>query len=338
MVLQLRHVRVEAAEQEAPVGLEPRDLGQVVRAVGLERLRVARAARVLDLEQLAGVVERPAVEGAGEGGAVVLLAPAEHGALVAAGVDQRVQLAVAVAGEHDRLAAHVHRQVVAVVRQLGLVGQVDPVALEDVPHLELEDVGVGERVAPAPVDPPRRIDVERGVDLRPELVDGAAERHVRSPPVAEGRPVAAPGEAVARPATRRSCRGRRRTRAGVAAPVDPVARAVRSAVEASAWRRAVAFALGERLGLHQGPDSGPDLGDPGTSGMTGSDAVSVDRTGRSYLTQVGPAENLGSFPGRAAVDGVSLGMTTDGRTSVQPVRRAPRAATAAVPLGGSDAR
>jgi hypothetical protein len=108
---------------------------------------------------------------------------------VAAGVDQRIQIAIAVAGEHDRLAAHVHRQVVAVVRQLALVGQIDPVALEDVSHLELEDVGVGERVPPTSVDALRRVDVQGGADLSREFVDGAAEaRHIRSPSVAEGLP------------------------------------------------------------------------------------------------------------------------------------------------------
>ncbi len=231
-----RHVRVEAAEQEARG--RTRTAATLVRSCEpsvLNCLRVARAARVLDLEQLAVVVERPAVEGAGEGGPVVLLAPAEHRALVAAGVDQRVQLAVLVAGDHDRLPAHVDRQVVVVVRQLALVGQVDPVALEDVLHLQLEDVGVGERVAPAPVDPPLGIDLQRGVDLRPELVGGAAVRHVRCPSVAEGLPSIGPRcRAVASSST--SGRDAREPARGPAAIGSP------------AWPQECAFALEEHLG------------------------------------------------------------------------------------------
>jgi len=68
-----------------------------VRALGVELLRVVGAAGVLDLEELAVVAERPTVERAGERAPVVLLAAAEHRALVAAGVDEGVQHALLVA-------------------------------------------------------------------------------------------------------------------------------------------------------------------------------------------------------------------------------------------------
>lgn len=92
-------------------------------------------------------MSRPAVERAGERGAVVGLAAAQHGSAVRAGVDDAVQLLVLVTGDHDGGAADVGRVVVADVRDLRLVGQVDPVPLEDVLHLELEDLLVGEDLA-----------------------------------------------------------------------------------------------------------------------------------------------------------------------------------------------
>ena len=87
------------------------------------------------------------MERAGQRRAVVRFASAEHRAPVGAGVDQAVQLAAAVAGDHHRLAADVGGEVVAGVGNLCLVGQVDPVALEDVLHLQFEDVLVGEDAA-----------------------------------------------------------------------------------------------------------------------------------------------------------------------------------------------
>ena len=147
MLLEGLDVRVQRAEQEAAVGLEARDLGEVVRALLVEALRVGAVAAVLDLEQLAAVAERPAVERAGERGAVVRLASAQHGPAVRAGVDDAVQLLILVPGDHDGGAADVGRVVVADVRDLRLVGQVDPVPLEDVLHLELEDLLVGEDLA-----------------------------------------------------------------------------------------------------------------------------------------------------------------------------------------------
>ena len=43
-------------------------------------------------------------------------------------------------------------EVVVVVRNLALVGEIDPVALEDVLHLQFEQLGVGEDVAAAAID------------------------------------------------------------------------------------------------------------------------------------------------------------------------------------------
>lgn len=122
-----------------------------MQAVLVERFRVLGGLLVLGLEQLAGIGEGPAVEGTGEAALVAVLAPAQHGALVRAGVDHRVQGAGLVAGDHHRLAADPGGVVVIGIGQLALVAQVHPVALEDVLHLQLEQLGVGEDVAAAAV-------------------------------------------------------------------------------------------------------------------------------------------------------------------------------------------
>ena len=159
-------IGVQAAEQEAAIGFEARDLGQVVRAILVEGFRISGAARVLHREQLAGVVERPAVERAGIAGLVGPLVAAQHRAAMAARVDEGVQLAVPVAGDEDRLPAHGRREVVVVVRDLALMRQVDPVALEDVLHLEFEDLRIGEDIARDAEGAARRIIHQGGVERR----------------------------------------------------------------------------------------------------------------------------------------------------------------------------
>ena len=85
-----------------------------------------------------------------------------------------------VAGDHDRLPADVGGQVVVVVRQLALVGEVDPVALEDVLHLQLEQLGIGERLPATAVAPVLGIHVHRTVDLVPDLFQGVRHRRLTS--------------------------------------------------------------------------------------------------------------------------------------------------------------
>nr|GEU28163.1 hypothetical protein [Tanacetum cinerariifolium] len=142
-----RHVRVQAAEQETPVVLEARHLFQVVRLLLVEALGIAGALRVLDLEQLAAVVEGPAVERTRIGGLVAALVAAQLGAAVGAGVDEGMEFALAVARDEHGLAAHVGGAVIVVVGQLAFVRQVDPVALEDVLHLQFEQGGIGKGAA-----------------------------------------------------------------------------------------------------------------------------------------------------------------------------------------------
>jgi hypothetical protein len=62
-------------------------------------------------------------------------------------VDKAVQLAVAIAGNNDGLASHIGGEVGVIVGDLALVGEIDPVALENGLHLEFEDLRVGEDVS-----------------------------------------------------------------------------------------------------------------------------------------------------------------------------------------------
>src|SRR5690554_7201133 len=100
-------------------------------AVLLEAIRVGTSLFVLGLEQLAVVLEGPAMEGAGEGTLVATLLAAQGGATVGTGVDQAGQLTLAVTGDHHRPAAHGDGPVVARLTDLALLGQGPPVGLED---------------------------------------------------------------------------------------------------------------------------------------------------------------------------------------------------------------
>ncbi len=162
VVLERQHVRVEAAEQEAAIVREARDLLQVVRAVRVELHRVFGRLLVLHLQQLAGVREGPAVERAREAALVAVLAAAQHRALVRTRIDDRMQLAGLVARDDDRLAADPRRVVIVVVGNLAFVRQIHPVALEDVLHLELVQRRVREDVAAATEDAGRLVILHGG--------------------------------------------------------------------------------------------------------------------------------------------------------------------------------
>src|SRR5205085_7019574 len=99
--------------------------------------------------QLAVVVERPGVVRAAEELARLALAvAAHHVAAVRAAVVEHVNFAVRAAHHEHRLAADLHRVVVAGLRHLALVPAVDPHALVDALHLECENLRIGVHLAP----------------------------------------------------------------------------------------------------------------------------------------------------------------------------------------------
>ncbi|MOA02776.1 hypothetical protein D3C78_1222450 [compost metagenome] len=88
-----------------------------------------------------------------------------------AGVDQRVQLAVAVAGDDHRLAAGAHGHEIVRVGQLAFMAGVDPVALEDQLHLQIEQFRLGEHVPGNAVDAFGGTEVHTAGDVFLPLLD-----------------------------------------------------------------------------------------------------------------------------------------------------------------------
>ena len=115
--------------------------------VNVEAFRVTALLLVLGLQQLAVILEGPAVERAGEGGLVAALFAAQGGTTVGTGVQNRLELAILGPGDDHRLTTHHGGVVVARILDLALMGQENPVAFEDVFHLQLKQLFVGEDAA-----------------------------------------------------------------------------------------------------------------------------------------------------------------------------------------------
>src|ERR1700694_5509082 len=137
------HIRVEASEQEAAIGLEPRDLLQIVRAFVMELLGIAGAVRIFHLQQLSGIAECPTVKRAGKCRFDAALVTAKHRATVTAGIDEGVKLVVLAAGDEDGLSSHPSCEIVVLVRNLALMREIHPVSLKQVLHLQLKEPGIG---------------------------------------------------------------------------------------------------------------------------------------------------------------------------------------------------
>ena len=85
------------------------------------------------------------------------LKAAQHSAAMAARIDECVQLTVPIARDEDRLTSHIGREIVVLVRDLALVSEIGPVALEEVLYLEFEDFRIGKDVVTDAVNAARRI-------------------------------------------------------------------------------------------------------------------------------------------------------------------------------------
>ena len=94
-----------------------------------------------------------------------------------AGVDQRVELAVAVAGDDHRLAPGAHRHEIVVVRQFAFVAGVDPVLLEDQFHLQVEQLRLGEHVAGDAEHFIGGAEIQAAVDEAFPLLDASCTTH-----------------------------------------------------------------------------------------------------------------------------------------------------------------
>ncbi|MNR00199.1 hypothetical protein D3C85_1159640 [compost metagenome] len=92
------------------------------------------------------------MERAGIGRLVAGLVAAQHGAAMAAGVEEGIEYTVLVPRNENRLPAHGGGQEVVLVGDLALVGEVQPVTLEDMLHFEVEQTWIGEHLPFATVD------------------------------------------------------------------------------------------------------------------------------------------------------------------------------------------
>ncbi len=152
-LLQRRPVLGQAREHEAAVPLHAgRRLDVAVRVVAAPaRAGVARLHH-RDVAQAAIVVEGPGVVGATkELAGVAEAVPTYHRAAVRAAVVEHPHRTVGAAHHHHRLPADLHGVVVARLGYLRLVSAVDPHALVDALHLQLEDVRIGVDLLAHPV-------------------------------------------------------------------------------------------------------------------------------------------------------------------------------------------
>jgi hypothetical protein len=145
VLVQRRHVRVQAGEEKAAVFLQPRHLRQIV-AEAPKRLRIAAGGFIRHLQTRAGAVEHPAVVRTLVTLGVAGLGGGHGGAAVAAVVQQRPHLAISAALKNDRRAADDAGDEVVRLGYLRRVADEHPRALVDVAHLELEQLRVAEQV------------------------------------------------------------------------------------------------------------------------------------------------------------------------------------------------
>src|ERR1700686_1552614 len=105
-----------------------------------------------------------------------------------AGIDEGIHLIIPVARDEDRLTADIGREIVVLIRDLALVRQINPVALEDVLHLEFEEFWICEDVPTDTVDAPRRVIRHRRVERLSDCVEHRITSSDRCVAFAESTP------------------------------------------------------------------------------------------------------------------------------------------------------
>ena len=150
---QVRRVVVHGCEHEATKAFGPQFLHAVLRVVLVE-VRAFVALEVRHAEQFAVQPEAPAVITAAERRNLAAGLVDELGALVAAAIVQHVHRAVVGTDHDDGHLAVIQRDVVALLRYLALMADVDPCPRPDALHLEIENLGIGVDVSMYP----RRLD------------------------------------------------------------------------------------------------------------------------------------------------------------------------------------
>src|SRR5260370_7700578 len=118
----------------------------------------------------AGVVELPGMVGADDALAdIAASAAVEHGAAMRAAVVEHAHRAVGMADHDHRLAADLHRPVVADSRHLALVPDIGPHLVEDALHFELENRRIGIDAAMNAIGLHRLGDIQPDIPFHPHL-------------------------------------------------------------------------------------------------------------------------------------------------------------------------
>ncbi|MEA3221297.1 MAG: hypothetical protein OZX49_02418 [Immundisolibacter sp.] len=165
VVAERRHRGVQAGEDEAAVAVHARQAAEAVLAL-VELWRVGAVLFLEHRRQLAVEVEAPAVRRAAEVRHAALSLAQQRGAVVRTGVDEHADVAALVAADDDRLAPDGQGDEIARIRNLALVGQVHPAALEDAFQFQVEQFRVGVQAA---VEPAHAIDgplIQVGAETR----------------------------------------------------------------------------------------------------------------------------------------------------------------------------
>src|SRR5690606_10306446 len=128
--------------------------------------RVAAALLPLDGLVAPAAIEAPAMIGADKLAGMAAGGMGDSCALVRAAVDETAQHPVTAAHDQRRHAAHIDREKIMRPRRLAFQPQEQPAALKDVPHLQLEEIGIVEHGAVDAEDALVRAIVDEGTKAR----------------------------------------------------------------------------------------------------------------------------------------------------------------------------
>ncbi|MNE20408.1 hypothetical protein D3C80_1135260 [compost metagenome] len=117
------------------------------------------------------------MEGAGERRLVAFADSRQCGATVLARIDQRIELALAVAGDDQWLPSGTHCHEIVVIGDLAFVACVDPVFFEDEFHLKVEQFGLRKHISGDTVDTLARAEIQATLNKLLPLVHASCSAH-----------------------------------------------------------------------------------------------------------------------------------------------------------------
>ncbi|MCY1394221.1 hypothetical protein D9M71_91370 [compost metagenome] len=117
------------------------------------------------------------MEGAGERRLVTFADSRQCGATMLARIDQRIELALAIAGDDQWLTSGTHGHEIVVIGDLAFVACVDPVFFEDEFHLKIEQSGLREHISGDTVDALDRAEIQAAFNKLLPLVHASCSAH-----------------------------------------------------------------------------------------------------------------------------------------------------------------